>query len=396
MKKFLILLVFPMLIGCKKKDDINVFTIINDNANFKVSINYPVTNVKKLDKEINNYITKTYSDFNKSNISLDTHELNIDYTLYKKDGLYSIVLYESIDNNTNIKVFNYKNKFISIKDLNYENIYEKANTLIFSNYGNIVSTDLVLKNLKTKLFSIDSNYIHLYYPKNTLSTVFTDTIIIDIPISKKEKTVFKNNDEIKKRIIDPNLKVVALTFDDGPSRYTSDIIEILKNNDAVATFFILGNKVEIYKDILKKSIEYGNEIGNHTYSHKWLTKLKEDEIISQINDTQNIIFENLNYLPTLFRPSYGSINKKVRNAIDLDIVLWDVDTLDWKYKSINKIVNNGTKDVKDLDIILMHETYERSKDALSKIIKKLKEEGFTFVTISELKEIKLLRNEKRN
>lgn len=396
MKKFLILLVFPMLIGCKKKDDINVFTIINDNANFKVSINYPVTNVKKLDKEINNYITKTYSDFNKSNISLDTHELNIDYTLYKKDELYSIVLYESIDNNTNIKVFNYKNKFISIKDLNYENIYEKANTLIFSNYGNIVSTDLVLKNLKTKLFSIDSNYIHLYYPKNTLSTVFTDTIIIDIPISKKEKTVFKNNDEIKKRIIDPNLKVVALTFDDGPSRYTSDIIEILKNNDAVATFFILGNKVEIYKDILKKSIEYGNEIGNHTYSHKWLTKLKEDEIISQINDTQNIIFENLNYLPTLFRPSYGSINKKVRNAIDLDIVLWDVDTLDWKYKSINKIVNNGTKDVKDLDIILMHETYERSKDALSKIIKKLKEEGFTFVTISELKEIKLLRNEKRN
>lgn len=93
------------------------------------------------------------------------------------------------------------------------------------------------------------------------------------------------------------------------------------------------------------------------------------------------------------RPTYGSINNRLRNNIDLDIVLWSVDTMDWKYKSIDKIVSRATKNVKDLDIILMHDTYKRTVEAVKKIIPILKKQGFQFVTISELNEVKALRQQ---
>ncbi len=198
----------------------------------------------------------------------------------------------------------------------------------------------------------------------------------------------------KKYVIDPKEKVIAITFDDGPSTYTNDIIEYLNKENARATFFILGNKVSIYKDTINKALKYGNEIGNHSYNHKWLTKLSIEEMLLQIEKkTQAIIEENTGYTPVSFRPTYGSINNTMRKNVNLNIVLWTVDTMDWKYKSVDKIVSRATSKVKDGDIILMHDTHERTYNALLKIVPELKHQGFTFVTISELKEIELLRKE---
>ncbi len=377
--------------GCTNKKDFYIETFIKNDNHLKVSIIYPKTGYYKLDKKISDYVNNYTKSDNK--IFLDTlDEVNIDYTYFKNNNIISIVLFKNENDNQEITTYNYdfkKNSFVNISDFikNYDIIYE----YLKKDY-NIDKTDT--SNLKINNFSIDHNFLYIYYSKDTFST--DDNLIIKIPLDNKinDVKVSKKINAPIKRNIDTSSKVVALTFDDGPSRYTNDIIDILEKNDAVATFFILGNKVKLYEDTLKRSISNGNEIGNHTFNHKWLTKLTDDEIKEQISNTQSIIEEVTGYTPLLFRPSYGSLNRRVRKDINLDIVLWNVDTMDWKYKSTNKIVARATNNVKDMDIILLHDTYKSTKDSLEKIITTLKDKGFTFVTVSELKEIKKLRNER--
>ena len=134
----------------------------------------------------------------------------------------------------------------------------------------------------------------------------------------------------------------------------------------------------------------GNVIGNHSYNHKWLIKLSEKELTEQIDNTNKEIQKYTGYMPTLLRPTYGSVNKLIKN-LNMDIVLWTVDTMDWKYKSVNKIVSKATSNLKDGDIILMHDIYKRSANALDKIITEIKKQGFEIVTVLELKEIQKLR-----
>lgn len=410
---FLILILLLFTSCSNKPKEIQIETIIEEKNHYKIGISYPKTGYSSLDEEIYQYVDKHYKTFvngkNHHN-ALDTlEELNIDYTIYQNEKIISVTLLTTLNEKRMIQTYNYdykQNKLISLNELgDKQKIYSKANTILFTRYGSIINIEKIKENLNTPFFSIDYKNLYLYYPIDSLSDVYRELIMIDIPLSELdiEFEVLKKtsievstssiNTEKVNKIIDTNSKVIAITFDDGPSSYTKDIITTLKENDAVATFFILGNKVALYQDILKMSLEYGNELGNHTYNHKWLTKLNDEEIKKQIEDTQNIIKETLGITPTLFRPSYGSINKRVRNDINLDIVLWNIDTMDWKYKSVDKIVDRAVRNASDESIILMHETYARTKDALPKIISTLKEKGFTFVTISELKEIQYLRKQ---
>lgn len=215
-------------------------------------------------------------------------------------------------------------------------------------------------------------------------------LIIVSGCNKKNEPLVINTGDITK-IIDPNLPVVALTFDDGPSKYTTDILEFLKENDACATFFVVGNKAKTFSNTLNTMIKNGNEIGNHSYSHKWLSRLSTENIKSEINLTQNTIESITNYTPKLLRPTYGSINKKLRNSTNLKIILWNVDTKDWKLKSSEEIAKRALNSIEDGDIVLMHDMYERTYNALKIIIPALKEKGYQFVTVSELEEIKKLK-----
>lgn len=208
--------------------------------------------------------------------------------------------------------------------------------------------------------------------------------------NKKQEPIILNTNETSK-IIDPSLPVVALSFDDGPSKYTIEILELLKENDAYATFFVVGNKVEAYSNTINIMIKNGNEIGNHSYSHKWLSRLSSDGIKEEINLTQNVLKIVANYTPVLLRPTYGSVNKKLRNSTNLKIILWDVDTKDWKLKSSETIAKRALDSIEDGDIVLMHDIYERTFNALKIIIPALKEKGYQFVTVSELEEINLIK-----
>lgn len=193
---------------------------------------------------------------------------------------------------------------------------------------------------------------------------------------------------VTSRIIDPTKPMVALTFDDGPyTRTTMPILDTLKKHNSVATFFVLGNRVQNNKDLLRRMIEEGSEIGNHSYNHKQLTTLSPKELKFQIDKTQKSILDIVGSEPAMLRPTYGSYDNKLKETINMPLILWSIDPMDWKYRDANKIRDHVLSRVRDGDIILMHDIFTTTADAVEEIVPELINRGFQLVTVSELYEI---------
>lgn len=195
----------------------------------------------------------------------------------------------------------------------------------------------------------------------------------------------KGKDNIKEK---KPLKYVALTFDDGPSSFTEEIIDLLQKYDYNATFFVLGNKLNLnYKDILKKSIKNGNEIGVHGYSHRSFTKMRQATMEEEITKTKKYIKNLTGYESTLVRPPYGNITKTIKNYNLGPYILWNNDTLDWKLRDANKISSRLINSIEDKSIILMHDTYLTTFKALEIILPYLKENNYVVTTVSKIYEL---------
>ncbi len=184
--------------------------------------------------------------------------------------------------------------------------------------------------------------------------------------------------------VDPKKKMVALTYDDGPGPYTKEIVKSLKENDSRATFFVLGSRIDAYKSALKSADKIGCEIGNHTYSHLALAGCSQATIQSEIEKTDKKIKKVIGKQPTLMRPPYGSVNSTVKNSAGKPMILWSVDTLDWKDRNSSRIANEVVGTVKDGDIVLMHDIHKTTKTASLSLIPKLRKKGYQLVTVSEL------------
>lgn len=196
-------------------------------------------------------------------------------------------------------------------------------------------------------------------------------------------------------------KVIALTFDDGPSpRYTPEILEILKKYHAKATFFVVGQQALIYPELTKKIQRQGNEVANHTYSHPNFRKLSSDQIREQITEAGEAIESITNEKPRLFRPTGGYYNENIidiARAEGYTVVLWswDQDTKDWSKPGVHKIVKNVIAHASNGDIILFHDQIRgrsQTVQALKEIVPKLEEKGYRIVTVSEMLDMK--KNEK--
>ncbi len=190
--------------------------------------------------------------------------------------------------------------------------------------------------------------------------------------------------ELEKKVTEVK-PMIALTFDDGPNMITTkSILETLKDNGAVATFFVLGSRAKQNKELILQMAENGNEIGNHTYSHKLLTKLSKDELSNQIKQTQNIINEITGIEPIVMRPTYGEVNDRIKEIIGMPLILWSVDPKDWKTKNAKAVSEHILSRAKDGDIVLMHDIYLSTAEAVKTVIPELIKRGFELVTVSEL------------
>lgn len=188
--------------------------------------------------------------------------------------------------------------------------------------------------------------------------------------------------------IDPDKPMVALTFDDGPSLYTKEILKTLKKYDARATFFVVGERVSSYADTIKKASKQGCEIGSHSYSHANLGTAALSTIESELSRTEDKVKEILGYYTPVMRPPYGSIGTNLRKIVEKPMILWSIDTLDWKTRNAKSTETKIISTVKDGDIILMHDLYSQSKDAAVSVIPKLIKKGYQLVTVSEMAKYK--------
>jgi len=179
-------------------------------------------------------------------------------------------------------------------------------------------------------------------------------------------------------------KLVALTFDDGPGKYTEELLDGLEARGVTATFFMLGSLAEEYPELLERMAKNGHQLASHTYSHSQLTKLSMSQLKKEISDTNNVLALAGGEQTYYIRPPYGFYNTAVKKAANAPIILWSVDPLDWKYRNTATVTNNILKTVKDGDIILLHDIHETSVKAALNVIDRLQPEGYEFVTVSEL------------
>lgn len=194
---------------------------------------------------------------------------------------------------------------------------------------------------------------------------------------KKQEKEGKNMQEEKKK--------VALTFDDGPHPvYTPEMLDLLKEKNVKATFFLLGEQVEQYPDIVKRMNDEGHLIGNHSYKHEQLSKLSSVQACSQVNRTNELIYAITGKYPEYLRPPFGDWKDRLDCEVNMVEVLWDVDTLDWSSQNKDKVVSKVMKNVEEGDIILMHDSYESTVKATAEIIDRLQKDEYEFVTVDEL------------
>ena len=195
----------------------------------------------------------------------------------------------------------------------------------------------------------------------------------------------KDEELYKKAQAEKNKKVVALTFDDGPDGNTTpQALDILAKYKIKATFFVQGKNIAGNEAILKRMQSEGHEVGNHSWNHPILTKLSLEDAKKQLTDTEDAITKVLGKSSKLMRPPYGAISDDIRNSLDLSFIMWDVDSLDWKSKNEAAILTEIQHQTSDGSIILMHDIHQPSVNSLPKVIEYLQEQGYSFVTVSEL------------
>ena len=186
-------------------------------------------------------------------------------------------------------------------------------------------------------------------------------------------------------VIDPSKPVIALTFDDGPDFNGSSkrILDVLEKYDVKATFFTVGENAKNNPNNLKRKVSLGCEIGNHTYAHN---HYGSSVTAADIKKCSDVIQKITGSRPTVFRSTGGITTQAIKNTCikeGMSLYYWSIDTEDWKSRNAKKVYKKAMK-AKDGDIILMHDIYSSTADAVEKIVPKLKKKGFQFVTVSEL------------
>ena len=363
--------------------------IVLENENYKINIDYPLYNVENIDKVIDEYLDLRINEITESEL---INSLNIDYEIFKIDEFDYLVfdIQSSLDENLKYKTF-----LINEKDVvSYENVIdiEKVKEKVI-NYLDVKYSESLVENIN----NLDFNYVNYLFNNEGVKIYFNEvktssiSYVPNVFISKENlKNILKYEYDINKEYVFKEVvkdKLMALTFDDGPSDVTGNILDVLKSYDAHATFFALGNRMKTYKVTLQRIVDEGHEVASHTYSHKDLSTLDEKGILNQINTTNvnfnSITGEKIKYV----RPPYGSYNSKVLNTVSHPLIMWNIDTKDWDTRDAKKTANTVIKKAFNGGIALMHDLYSSNVEALKIMLPELEAKGYRFVTISEMSEV---------
>ena len=428
--------------------DLNLSIENKESTNFTSSIMIPKTNIEAVDKKINNWVNETENEFyktiNKKNDELNENfraHLNIQTEVLEvTDDLVSILLnvYEFTggangENTIEPFIVNLKEgTLVQINDLfNFKQLKDKNHLykLVDSELrkDNEIYKHIDHELLKTALhknkdltWSINSSNFSLHFQEYEVGPGSIGALTVDIPVEKfdkyidkqlaeelnvkekvlaaKEKENLRKKDIIEKKIqeerkknlkdLDPNKKYVAITFDDGPSSdITPRILDYLDQYNAVATFYMLGKQAKANPEIAKNVADRGHEIASHSVTHVDLSAVSANRVKKEYEDAISMIKQATGVSPNTFRPPYGAINQNVLTSakeFNQPIILWSVDSLDWKHRSKDGIYSRVMNNMHSGAIVLLHDIHPTTADSLPSILSTLTNQGYEFVTVTEL------------
>lgn len=207
-------------------------------------------------------------------------------------------------------------------------------------------------------------------------------------ISRVPRTEAAEEEKTPGPRIDPEQPMIALTFDDGPkASVTNRILKSLEEAGGRATFFMVGSNVAVNEDSVNQMVAQGCQVGNHTFGHKYITNLTAQELETQLGGTNQAVLDACGILPMVMRPPGGKTDEASLNALaemGMPAILWSIDTKDWKHRDAQITIQTVLDQVRDGDIILMHDIYSATADAAEVLIPALVERGFQLVTVGEL------------
>lgn len=384
-----------------------------------VRIAYPETKLAALNEAIENWITDTVSYFeSESTTTTDTKEsaeLTVDYDSYLTGNIVSVKFSGLFDKPYSAHPFDIiatfhaditTGKLIYLDDILASGGREVLQRMVIKNGG---IEDEVIDEHLLDLWTLNSDGLEIILERGDYLPMSEGTVILHysydevkdillLPVENaatatetEELTETERMENTEQNLsattIDPDKPMVALTFDDGPSKHTARLLDIFATHGGKGTFFVIGNLIDSRADTVKRMSDEGHEVAGHSWNHRQLTKLTSDELTDQLMTTRAKICEVTGVDSTVIRPPYGAFNsdvKKICSNLGIVMVNWSVDTLDWKNKNADMVYNAIMSDVKDGDIILCHDLHATTVDAMERVIPDLIEKGYQLVTVSEL------------
>ena len=408
--------------GLNKKEELH---ILESTDNYDLKIDYPDVENKEIKKKIDEYVKEQKDNFLNNvkaveNIEQPKYDFNLsvnvnDYKdithVYMLTFAYTGGAHYTRDDTS----LYYDNKTKEFVDLKYffkdDETFKKLSSIAY--YYVLKLEDKTFDELWVKRgtdptidnyrhFNFKDEGLEILFPPYQIASWADGEIKITIPYEEindllkeeyrntsKEEEVVSIIPEVRDLTKYQDKKLIAFTFDDGPSETnTNYLLDNLDKYDAKVTFFVLGSRVNSNKETIKRAYLEGNDIGSHTYNHRNLNLLSDVALMDEVKKTNEAIKEVIGTSPTLLRPPYGNLTDHGKELANMSIVLWNIDPLDWKYKDKNRVAQEIIEHAHDGAIVLVHDIYKSSAEGALLAMEELQKQGYAFVTINEMAQLR--------
>ena len=408
--------------GLNKKEELH---ILESTDNYDLKIDYPDVENKEIKKKIDEYVKEQKDNFLNNvkaveNIEQPKYDFNLsvnvnDYKdithVYMLTFAYTGGAHYTRDDTS----LYYDNKTKEFVDLKYffkdDETFKKLSSIAY--YYVLKLEDKTFDELWVKRgtdptidnyrhFNFKDEGLEILFPPYQIASWADGEIKITIPYEEindllkeeyrntsKEEEVVSIIPEVRDLTKYQDKKLIAFTFDDGPSETnTNYLLDNLDKYDAKVTFFVLGSRVNSNKETIKRAYLEGNDIGSHTYNHRNLNLLSDVALMDEVKKTNEAIKEVIGTSPTLLRPPYGNLTDHGKELANMSIVLWNIDPLDWKYKDKNRVAQEIIEHAHDGAIVLVHDIYKSSVEGALLAMEELQKQGYAFVTINEMAQLR--------
>lgn len=408
--------------GLNKNEEVH---ILESTDNYDLKIDYPNVENKKIKKKIDEYVKEQKDNFLNNvkeiedleqpkydfNLSVNVNDYNYITHVYMLTFAYTGGAHYTRDDTS----LYFDNKTKEFVDLKYffkdEEAFKKLSSIAYYYVLKLEDkkfdelwvkrgTDPTIDNYRH--FNFKDEGLEILFPPYQIASWADGEIKITIPYEEindllkeeyrntsKEEEVVSIIPEVRDLTKYQDKKLIAFTFDDGPSETnTNYLLDNLDKYDAKVTFFVLGSRVDSNKETIKRAYLEANDIGSHTYNHQNLNLLSDVALIDEVKKTNEAIKKVIGTSPTLLRPPYGNLTDHGKELANMSIILWNIDPLDWKYKDKNRVANEIIEHAHDGAIILVHDIYKSSVEGALLAMEELQKQGYAFVTINEMAQLR--------